>query len=124
MTRRNAKPPADLPPQDLRALDDPALKPKNGDPHHQHGLDKIPPGFTRYRGKGDPFGTPDGEIPPPAMLVIRTAHGYSTSGPRLVHPDEWALPAKELGSIAAYRRVPEPERPAGVSAVRPPWLKQ
>lgn len=71
-------------------------------PRHHQRFDKIPAGFVRFRGKHAPY-------PANARveMVIRTAEGFGIAGPRKVHPEEWTVPASELGSIAAARLVPE-----------------
>jgi hypothetical protein len=77
--------------------------------HHTARFGKLPRGFTRHRGKDSPI---KGEVY--VELVHRTDEGFAVS-PRLrakfVHDDSWALPAKEPGSIVAWRLAPEVSEP-------------
>jgi hypothetical protein len=100
---------------------------------HLEVHEKLPPGFNRYRGKGNPFG--DGAL---VYLAIRVrpegsaaknadeAHVIMIAGPKRawtkppeerhprqgvgVHPAEWDVPASEFGSIAGTMLAP-PEPP-------------
>jgi hypothetical protein len=68
---------------------------------HHLRFAKVPAGFIRFRGNGDPIKNDKALV----ELVIRTAEGLGFAGPRKVHPEEWTIPASEHGSIAAYRLV-------------------
>lgn len=79
-------------------------KPKHRKGAHMHKLKELPRGFLPYR-VGDPY--PSSLV----ALAVRTAHGLSTSGPRVPVEHEWLLPDTEHGSIAGYLPVEDNRKP-------------